>query len=107
MRTTARRIGDGKALKDTMKAQGVTLETLAARTRELDPAGAGVSRALLGFLTAPKQRGVSGGRGHRSRRFRETTSPETATLIEEALNARPGELFNREEVPEPGDPVAL
>lgn len=106
MRTTARRIGDGKALKDAMKAAGLTLESLAARTKELDPAGAGVSRSLIGFLTAPRASGVSGGRGHRSRRYRETTSPETASLIEAACNARPGQLFNREEVPEPGDAAA-
>lgn len=105
MHMTARRIRDGQALKEAMAAKSLTLTRLAARTRELDPAGAGVSFQLIGFLTAPASRGVTGGRGTRARRYRETTSTETADLLELACDARPGQLFTREEVADPGDPA--
>jgi hypothetical protein len=106
MRTTARRIGDGQALKQAMRDAGMTLEQVAAKTRALDPAGTGVSRSMIGFLTAPRTPGTSGTGPNRARRFRDTTSPATADLIEQAVNARPGALFSRVEVPEAGDPVA-
>jgi hypothetical protein len=104
MHMTARRIQDGKALKDAMDAKGMTLTGLAGETKRLDPNKRGVSFQLIGFLTAPPDRGVSGTRGRRARRWRDTTSPETATLIELALDARPGQLFTREQVADPGDP---
>ena len=99
MHMTARRIRDGQALKEAMAVKGLTLTRLAARTRELDPgdarlgrpAGTGVSFQLIGFLTAPASRGVTGGRGTRARRYRETTSTETADLLELACDARPGQ----------------
>jgi hypothetical protein len=105
MRVTAVRIRDGKALREAMQAKHMTLIALAARTRELDPDGKGVSYQLIGFLTAPPTGGMSGTGANRARRYRTSTSPATAGLIEQALDVRPGELFTREEVPEPGDPV--
>jgi hypothetical protein len=121
MRVTARRIRDGQALRDAMDAKGMTLTALSQRTKELDPTdcvscradrghlgvhdGKGVSYQLIGFLTAPAAQGMSGTGKTRARRYRASTSPATADLIERALDARPGQLFTREEVPEPGDPA--
>jgi hypothetical protein len=109
MRPTARRIRDGQALKDAIDAYpgGMTLTALAARTAELDPAGTGVSFQLIGLLRTPASAGMSGSGPGRTRRYRTSTSPATADLIEQALNCRPGELFNREEIPEPGDTQAV
>ena len=95
MRITARRRDDGQALRDAMKAEEVGLEALSARTRLASTDGKGVSVALLGFLTQP---------AGKSRHARETTSPETADLIETALGRPAGSLFDRVEAPGRGDP---
>lgn len=95
MRTTARRIDGGRALRGAMKAEGVGLQTLSARTKVADPAGKGVSVALLGFLTQDPAA---------SRHARETCSPETADLIEAALGVPAGTLFTRMEAASRSDP---
>ena len=90
MRITARRNNGGRALRQAMADEGIGLQTLAARTKVADPAGKGVSLALIGFLTQDAED---------SRHARETTSPATADLIEKALGVEPGALFTKEEAP--------
>jgi hypothetical protein len=90
MRITARRVDGGVALRRAMDAAGLGLQALAARINETaDPR---VSFQLIGFLAT---NGVSG---------RETTTPRTADLIEDALAADRGSLFERVEVREASDP---
>jgi hypothetical protein len=99
MRTTARRNAGGAALKAAMAAandgQGIGLQQLRRRTILADPAGKGVSVALLGFLTQDAAA---------SRHARETTSVATARLIEDALAVKHGALFTEVEAPPRGGP---
>ncbi len=67
-----------------MKAQGIGLVELAARTVE---AGQGVSFQLVAFLATSK--------GY----ARESTRAETADAIEDALGVPRGSLFERVQVP--------
>jgi len=94
MRVTARRKDGGQALRQAMADEGIGLQTLAQRTKVADPAGKGVSLALIGFLTQDAEA---------SRHARETTSPETADLIEKALGKQPGALFDKVEAPSRSD----
>lgn len=95
MRTTARRIDGGQALRDAMAAEKIGLQSLAQRTRLADPAGKGVSYQLLGFLAQDAAL---------SRHARETTSPATAMLIEDALHRPRWSLFTEIEAPSRGEP---
>ncbi len=45
------RKGEGQPLRDAMRAAGVSGPELAEATRRVDPAGKGVSAAVIGFLT--------------------------------------------------------
>ena len=87
MRKTAQRINDGAALRQAMAefndGEGIGLQALSLRT------GKRVSTALLGFLTQPADQ---------SRHARQTTSPESAGLIEDALGKPRGSLFQVVEV---------
>ena len=85
VRITARRKNGGQALRDAMRDQEIGLIELARRTRVADPASKGVSHQLIGFLTQDPAA---------SRHARETTSPETAGLIEDALGVPRGALFD-------------
>lgn len=85
MRPTARRIDGGQPLREAMDAAGVGLERLSELTRATDPSGAGVSFQLIAFLATEK------------RWARETTTPRTAELIEDALSAARGSLFEVED----------
>lgn len=69
------RKGEGQPLRDEMKRQGLTLDELADKTRQVDPAGRGVSAATIGRLT-------SCGRSARAR-----CELNTAWLITDALNS--------------------
>ncbi len=62
----------------------LSLHALADRTKELDPAGRGVSFQLIGFLV--KEGGKS---------TRETTSARSAALIAMALDCQEDVLFTR------------
>lgn len=84
MRATCRRVRDGQAIREAMDERGLSLMALADRTKELDPEGLGVSFRLIGFLTT------------QGRSQRETTSPESAALIAQALNVPEVSLFTRE-----------
>lgn len=76
------RKGEGQPLRDEMKRQGLTLDELAEKTRQVDPDGRGVSPATIGRLT---------GRG---RTARDRCELHTAWLITEGLNARMHRLFS-------------
>jgi hypothetical protein len=91
MRITARRVDGGIALRRAMDEAGLGLQALAARINET--AEPNVSYQLIGFLAT---NGVSG---------RETTTPRTADLIEDALGAARGSLFERVEVAQLSDAV--
>jgi hypothetical protein len=84
MRVTARRIDGGVALRQAMNSAGLTLQALAARINET--ASPPVSFQLIGFLATDGN----------SRR--ETTTPRTADLIEDALSVARGTLFERVEI---------
>lgn len=75
------RKGDGQPLRDEMTRQGLTLDLLAEKTRRVDPAGRGVSKATLGRLTST---GVSA---------RKRCELVTAWLIAEGLDVRIHALF--------------
>jgi hypothetical protein len=92
MRMTARKRDGGAPLRQAMKDAGMGLQALADRTRAVDPDGKGVSYQLLGFLTQDPP----------GRHGRDTCWPASADLIETALGARPGSLFDRVEAPHRG-----
>lgn len=73
MRTVARRLEDGRPLRDAMKAGGFTCRSLAAKTREVDPAGRGISLQLVSSLASEQPWA------------RDTCKPASAALIGRAL----------------------
>ena len=81
MRVTASRRDGGKQLREAMKAAGHNRISLAARTKEVDTDGIGVTQQLIAFLSTDKDWG------------RETTSVRTAILIAAALGKPEGDLF--------------
>ncbi|MEW2545046.1 XRE family transcriptional regulator [Streptomyces sp. NPDC047002] len=72
----------GQPLRDEMRRQGLSGPGLAARTKEIDPAGRGVSAATIGRIA---------GRGSTAR---ERCELSTAWLIAEVLDARMHDLFS-------------
>jgi len=74
-----------------MTEGGWKLQTLAARTRELDSEGRGVSYQLVAFLATDRFWG------------RETTSQRSADLIEAALGYPEGSLFTLDSQPTNGN----
>ncbi|MFG2144106.1 hypothetical protein ACGFRG_07890 [Streptomyces sp. NPDC048696] len=76
-----RRLDKGAPLRRAMQATGLDIPRLAARTKEVDPAGEGLSRALVGFI-------AGGGKS-----AREECSDRAADLIAAALNREVDELF--------------
>jgi hypothetical protein len=71
-----RRKDDGKPLRDAMARAGLSIHGLAEATREVDPAGKGVSAAAVGHIT---------GQGKTAR---ERCELETAWVVAEALHRR-------------------
>ncbi|MET8765522.1 hypothetical protein [Streptomyces sp. NPDC004658] len=76
-----RRLDKGAPLRAAMEAAGLDIGRLAAKTKEVDPAGVGLSRAMVGFVA---------GKGKTAR---EECSDHTANLIAEALGREVAELF--------------
>ncbi|WP_282795146.1 hypothetical protein [Streptomyces sp. CC224B] len=79
-----RRLDKGAPLRAAMKAAGLDIPRLAARTKEIDPSGEGLSKAYIGFIT---------GRGKTAR---EECSPRAAELVSAALGKEITELFREE-----------
>ncbi|MEV5606972.1 hypothetical protein [Streptomyces sp. NPDC052225] len=76
-----RRREQGAPLRAAMKAAGLDIPRLAARTKEVDSAGEGLSKALVGFI-------VGGGKS-----AREECSDRAAELIADALDQEVIDLF--------------
>ncbi|MFJ2292154.1 hypothetical protein ACIOG7_10640 [Streptomyces sp. NPDC087894] len=76
-----RRLDRGAPLRAAMKAAGLDIPHLAARTKELDPDGKGLSPAYVGFIVGS------------GKTAREETSERAAGLIAKALNQEVGDLF--------------
>lgn len=76
-----RRRDHGRALREAMNEAGLSIPALAEATRQTDPTGRGVSRALIGFL-------VSGGVS-----ARETCGNGKAELIAATLDKPLNRLF--------------
>lgn len=76
-----RRRDDGVPLRAAMQAAGLSIPGLAQATRAKDPAGDGISRAMLGFL-------VSTGKS-----ARQECSDRAARLIADTLGREVGDLF--------------
>ena len=89
MRIVARRRNGGKPLRDAMVKGGYNRLTLAARTRELDPQGRGVSHQLIYCLASEKDWG------------RDTFKPDTARQIAAALGKPEDTLFKMPVLPIP------
>lgn len=75
------RKSEGQPLRDEMKRQGLTLDELAEKTRQVDKEGRGVSPATIGRLTGT------------GRTARDRCELHTAWLITEGLDARIHRLF--------------
>lgn len=76
-----RRLDKGAPLRAAMKAAELDIPRLAARTKEIDPAGEGLSRALVGFI-------VGGGKS-----AREECSDRAAELVAAALDQEVTHFF--------------
>ncbi|MEH0428790.1 hypothetical protein QBB34_21145 [Streptomyces stelliscabiei] len=76
-----RRLDQGAPLRAAMKAAGLDIPRLAARTKDLDPAGEGLSRALVGFIVGA------------GKTAREECSDRAAELISTALGMEVEALF--------------
>ncbi|MGW7196603.1 hypothetical protein [Streptomyces chryseus] len=76
-----RRLEKGAPIRDAMKAAGLDGTRLAAKTKEVDPTGKGLSPAYVGFI-------VGGGKT-----AREECSDRAAKLIATALDREVAELF--------------
>jgi hypothetical protein len=75
----ARRLDGGQRLREAIDASGLTLQGIAARTRA--DGGKGLSFQLIAFLASDRDWA------------RETTSPDSGVLIEDALSVPRGSLF--------------
>ncbi|MFC8435179.1 hypothetical protein [Streptomyces sp. NPDC057253] len=76
-----RRLEKGAPLRAAMTAAELDIPRLAARTKEVDPAGQGLSRSMVGFIV---------GRGKSAR---EECSDHAAGLVAAALNREVDDLF--------------
>jgi hypothetical protein len=76
-----RRLDKGAPLRAAMEAAQLDIPRLAARTKEVDPDGAGLSKALVGFIV---------GKGKTAR---EECSDRAAELIAEAIGREVADLF--------------
>ncbi|MBQ1096290.1 hypothetical protein KBY55_09355 [Streptomyces sp. b94] len=76
-----RRLDKGAPLRAAMKAAGLDIPSLAAKTKDVDPTGEGLSRSLVGF--------IAGG----GKTAREECSDRAAELIAAALNKEVDALF--------------
>jgi hypothetical protein len=85
VRAPASRLDGGQAIREAMKATGHNRLSLAARTKEVDEDGHGVSQQLIAFLSTDKPWG------------RNTTTARSATLIARGLGKPAGELFTMPE----------
>ena len=70
------RKGEGKPLRDAMDRADLTIEELAEATKEVDPAGKGISPATVGRLTS------------RGKSARDRCELTTAWFVAEALHRR-------------------
>ncbi|MEU3096591.1 hypothetical protein ABZ690_17785 [Streptomyces sp. NPDC006967] len=77
-----RRRDKGAPLRAAMKAAGLDIPSLAAKTKDVDPAGEGLSRSLVGFIV---------GKGKTAR---EDCSDRAAELIAKALDKEVDDLFD-------------
>ncbi|MGW4728910.1 hypothetical protein ACWEQC_06965 [Streptomyces shenzhenensis] len=80
-----RRLDRGAPLRAAMEAAGLDISHLAAKTKDVDPQGEGLSRALVGFIV---------GKGKTAR---EECSDHAAGLIAAALDKKVADCF--EETP--------
>ncbi|GGJ87378.1 hypothetical protein GCM10011583_18630 [Streptomyces camponoticapitis] len=71
----------GKPIRDAIRRAGLSIPRLAARTKEIDPEGRGLSQALIGFYASE---GASG---------RESASTRTTELMAAGLDSPIEELF--------------
>lgn len=71
----------GRPIRTAIQRAGLSIPKLAARTKEIDPEGKGISQALIGFAVSE---GVSG---------REPVSDHAAHLMAAGLDAPLEELF--------------
>lgn len=76
-----RRLDKGAPLRAAMKAAGLDIPSLAARTKDVDPEGEGLSRSLVGF--------IAGG----GKTAREECSDRAADLIAAAVGKEVDDLF--------------
>ncbi|MFF9312205.1 hypothetical protein ACF1BS_14965 [Streptomyces sp. NPDC014748] len=76
-----RRLDAGAPLRTAMQAAGLDIPTLAAKTKEVDPTGEGLSRSMVGFIVGS------------GRTAREECSDRAAELIAAALGREVSELF--------------
>lgn len=82
-----RRRLNGRPLRNAMKHAGLSVAALAAKTREVDPEGRGLSKAAVGFAVSEGQSG------------RDELSDRAAALIAAALGVAEELLFH-EDTPE-------
>ena len=76
-----RRLDKGAPLRAAMKAAGLDIPRLAAKTKDVDPTGEGLSRAMVGFIVGS------------GKTAREECSDRAAELIAAALNRELDALF--------------
>ncbi|MFD4787859.1 hypothetical protein ACFWN1_12555 [Streptomyces sp. NPDC058459] len=76
-----RRLDKGAPLRSAMKAAGLDIPRLAAKTKEADENGTGLSKAMVGFIVGS------------GRTAREECSDRAARLITAALGREVSELF--------------
>ncbi|MFI9824469.1 hypothetical protein ACIHFC_29055 [Streptomyces sp. NPDC052013] len=76
-----RRLDKGAPLRAAMKAAGLDIPRLAAKTKDVDPTGEGLSRAMVGFIVGT------------GKTAREECSDRAAELIAAALDKEVTDLF--------------
>jgi len=76
-----RRLDKGAPLRAAMKAAELDIPRLAARTKDVDPTGEGLSKAYVGFITGA------------GKTAREECSDRAAELIAAALGREVGDFF--------------
>lgn len=75
----------GRPIREAMDRAGIDIKGLAARTRQFDPDGRGISKTLVGYAVATGKTG------------RDEFSPRASSLISDALDVPVEHFFEHDE----------
>lgn len=89
------RLDNGRPIRDAMSHAGLSIERLAEKTKEVDPAGYGISRSAIGHMVST---GPSG-RDEFERRSADLVALALDKPVTEFFNSTPHVTFSSQQFP--------